>query len=450
MAVEPVDHRLALKPPIEAGSEVPAALPTAPVEGVIRGTLLDQVGRPVVPAVVALLGSSLEERRSVGQDGSFSFSVAPGRHALRVVEDSLPDGYLPPWNQDQEAAVYADNPDFPRGYFRTTVTVPEAGGEVAVRLRAFLAATVAGTVTGPNGEPIDGAQVRIQSCAVDAPTGLASTARTDAGGRYEMPGVYPGRYRTEVWLSDTTDVRYHELAVPLPRTVLVEEGGIHELPTLVVGLGSKRVSGVVLDQDGAPFADLPVACDLDAKVAPGEIPHGWSSIVARARTNAEGRFVLEGLPSAEHRLRVGDYEPGKVGQCRAAFWIEPIAIDLRSVEALELPPVQLDESRPFRFDGTVALDAAWAAAQGVTLADLRVVVDLLDPEAVSPDAPRRSSFRKVSLDVDESSGAFTWMCETPHPPVRIVLTFARPRQSIELTVTPIPRGTDERIVHFPR
>lgn len=212
-------------------------LPASAARGTIRGRVVDQLGRPVVPARVGLIRAGREQDgRTVADDGSFSFVVSPGEYSVLVDGRALPSGYLPPWNQDQGGKAYTVDPDSAAGHFATEVAVPPEGGEFVVELRAFLAATVAGYVVGPRGEPIEGAVVRIQSCAARAPTGLESTQKTDPAGRFEMLQVYPGKYRTELWLTETTDPRYRDLARPLPLKVVVEEGGIYELSPLQVGV----------------------------------------------------------------------------------------------------------------------------------------------------------------------------------------------------------------------
>lgn len=54
--------------------------------------------------------------------------------------------------------------------------------------------TIRGTVVDPQGAPVQGAAVLI----VDESTGVARTAETDAGGRYEASNLRPGSYRVEV------------------------------------------------------------------------------------------------------------------------------------------------------------------------------------------------------------------------------------------------------------
>jgi hypothetical protein len=361
------------------------------------------------------------------EKGEFSFAVSPGDYTVRVAEEGLPANHLPPWNQTQVGSVYTDDPNFPSGFYATKVSVPRTGGEFAIELRVFLAATAAGYVIGPQGEPVEGAFVRLQSCI--APTGLQATEKTDVTGRFEMSRVYPGRYFTQIILKEAVDPAHRQMAVPLPEKVTVEEGGIYELSRLQVGVGSKRITGVVLNQDGRPFVGVLVAC-----YPPLE---GWGAEVLRTETDVDGRFLLDGLPSASFKVRVGDFEPNRIGKCKAAFWIQPLEVDLRTDDSVNLPPIQLDESRPFTFEGKVELDSGWS------IRDLRVEVDLVSPEEfVDPKAPRRPSFSKQQLKLDKESGKFTWMCETPHAPVKITIRSKKMDIPVEVVVYPEP---DERL-----
>ena len=238
-----------------------------------------------------------------------------------------------------------------------------------------------------------------------------------------MTKVYPGRYYTKIMLKEAVEPAHRHMAVPLPERITIEEGGIYELPRLQVGVGSKRVTGVVLNQDGRPFAGLLVTCEF--------LVEGLFVEVRRSETDAEGRFLLDGLPSASFKVCVGDFVPNRLGQCKAAFWIQPLEVDLRTDDSVNLPPIQLDESRPFTFEGKVELPSGWSVR------DLRVEVDLVSPEEfVDPKAPRRPSFSKQQLKLDKESGKFTWMCETPHAPVKITIRSKKMDIPVEVVVYP--------------
>jgi hypothetical protein len=261
-------------------------------------------------------------------------------------------------------------------------------------------------------------------------------------------------YRTGVHLQEATEERFRDLTPPLPERVVVAEGGVYELPTLVADGGVEVIEGRIVDQDGAPFEGLNVLCYLNLPVAADEAPHGWSSLLASERTDAEGRFVLRDLPSVQVKVQAAsdaDYAPNlPLGRRRAAFWVDPIEVDLRGAGAhVVLPTQRVDASRPFFLEGTIELEAAWARKHETSVDRLDVRIELLTPGETIVGGPRRPGYGLGKLDVDEQDGSFSWACETPHPPVRLTIEGkgARP---IELVLEPEPNVTVERAFRFPR
>ena len=428
----------------------------APEFGWIRGRVIDHRGQGVHPATVTLHDRSgpKQRQRDADVEGLFAFRVSAGRYTLRVEEESLPRGLVPPWNQTSGMRLYQGRPPYGAGYYAPQIDVPEQGGEFSVDLRVFAPSVVAGYVTTHDGDPIEGAMVRLQSCSASAPPALEFTTTTDGSGRYEASNVYPAMYRTEVYLQEATEERFRDLTKPLPERVVVEEGGVYELPTLVAGGGVEVIEGRIVDQDGAPFEGLTVLCYLSLPVAADEAPHGWSSLVASERTDAEGRFVLRDLPSVQVKVQAAsdaDYAPNlPLGRRRAAFWVEPIEVDLHAAgEHVVLPTQRVDASRPFFLEGTIELEAAWARKHDTSVDRLDVRIELLTPGETLVGGPRRPSYHLGELDVDEQDGTFSWACETPYPPVRLTIEGqgARP---IELVLEPEPNVTVERTFRFPK
>lgn len=277
IAGEILDERRKVPPEVV---EDPAPTATAASQTVARiiGQVVDQFGHAVPWGVAELHGSAgahstAADSVAVDPDGNFEFRPRrPGRYQVHLRQGSLPRGYLIPWRQSQGARVYKDDANFANGFFATEVEIPLEGGEFVLELRVFQAAVVAGYVFAPSGEPVEGAIVRIQSSLVAAPTGLEATTTTDPSGRYELFEVYPSTYRTEVWLEEARIAEYRSMARPLPARIEVVEGGIYEVPPLRVGVGSGRVTGRVVNQDGAPFSNLTVMGYLALPVEPDEIP----------------------------------------------------------------------------------------------------------------------------------------------------------------------------------
>lgn len=452
------DERTGLRRNDAEPSRAPQAIENSTVRGTIRGVVVDQFQRPFFPSEVRLVTERvkgkgrIEPRVLQTTQGSFEFSVdLPGIYRVELSPDKLPQGVLPPWNQGQ-ASPGTDNPDWPKGFHATTVQVPEEGGEFNVVLRVFHESVVWGRVIGPGGEGVERAHVRLQSRTF--PSGLAADAHTDNAGRYEMRGVYPRKYRMQVWLAGAANSAHRDFARPVPLDVDILEGSMFEVPTIVVGTGMKSITGRVFNQDGQAFQGMTVLCYLAREVPEGEMPHNMGSTLATTRTDAQGHYQLTGLPAELVRLNpAGDYiTPGQetLGKRKAAFWVEPILLDLRGSSLNYSAPDQtVTESRPFFFNGQIVFDPAWAAENKATLRSMRVTVELQDP-SIKDTTVRRPSFDGKASRVDPATGEFVWACETPHASVVLTVTCSRGKaEPVRIVLQPLPFGRQEQLIRFP-
>ncbi len=426
----------------------PAEAPSPPLVGHISGRIVDGSGNPFHPSAFRVASEGTVAGPFPTLLGEFELDVAPGRYRFEVDETSLPKGILPPWRQDQGPSGGVAGTS---GFYGREVDVPDEGGEFHVELRVFVEAVVFGRVIDHLGQPIEGVGVRLQSRA--DPTGLDATGTTDAAGRYELQAVYPGRYRTEVWIASAPDERHRTLACPLPLDVEIPEGATVEIPTLIAGGGTKSIRGRVQNQDGQPFAGLSVLCYLARPVQPGWMPQDMGSELKRVITDASGAFELTGLPDEPVKVSVtADWEPNApLGRRKVAFFIDPVAVDLRDPRLEHVIPVlTVDESRPFTFRGRVLLDPSFAERHGVELDRLQATVALRDPNATwDPRVTRRPRFQ-TDPRIDGASGELVWMCETPLPPVVLTLTCRRCQgTTVTLDLDPRPLEVLERTIPFP-
>jgi hypothetical protein len=97
---------------------------------------------------------------------------------------------------------------------------------------------------------------------------------------------------------------------------VLEPGSFHAL-VLRAEPDGRSLRGQLVDVDGRPLAGIAVQCELlearDVTPASGsptvlrakrrEPPAPWSRVLARARTDEEGRWALHGLPRAEVVIR---------------------------------------------------------------------------------------------------------------------------------------------------
>lgn len=301
--------------PAETTPEVPAVplcapLPTdteserAPVapgedDGTPRGVLATVVARvetpegtPVGRATLLLRhGARLVERRDLEGPEPVRFSgLEPGRYSLELDATTLPAGLLP--RLDTRSAT-------PRVPF-----VLASGRTTECTLVALPGARPRGIVLDPEGVPVAGARLRLQGLdpALEAPT---PEAVSEKDGSFAFEDVLPGRYRALLeWPADARGAapppfRLELAADAEPWLELRAEGQ----PCTIVGR--------LLDEAGQPLADQLVRGEWDEADAARAVERAgarqslapWSLVLAKARTDAEGGYRLEGLPRGTLRLR---------------------------------------------------------------------------------------------------------------------------------------------------
>lgn len=149
------------------------------------------------------------------------------------------------------------------------------------------AATVRGVVSGPDGEPVAGASVQLDSSpgeeAVEERLGILLPRSTFCGddGRFELLGVPAGA-------STLVAKGPGHLPARLPLSE-VPEGGLLEGIEVILEAGA-TLAGRVTDRRGAPLADINVQIRKSS---------GFSQR-RTVRTNTEGQYELGGLATGPH------------------------------------------------------------------------------------------------------------------------------------------------------
>jgi len=159
---------------------------------------------------------------------------------------------------------------------------------------------VEGTVVGPDGKPVAGALVSVQLAAMINFGEPTMTARTDSA----------GRFRIAVKSASTHIVRVEALGLAARSLPRVRPG---ESLRIALDKGGS-IEGVVRDgTTGAPAAGITVEARLETSRAMGVVwEHGAG--VVRAKTDAQGRFRVEGLAPGLHTLAARG--PGVAAQRR--------------------------------------------------------------------------------------------------------------------------------------
>jgi len=231
-----------------------------------------------------------------------------------------------------------------------------------VEIRLEPGATVAGHVIDAAGRPVDGARVRAGG---DDGRGEVVEARTDGGGRFRIDGLPPrGLAIVAVAARGSSEV--------------VEVDGAAPPADLELRVSARgRLAGVVVDAAGEPLDGAVVIALPDP--ASGASLTAWQLRgPARARSDAGGRFAIEGVDDGAYLLRAAP--PASAG-CRRDG---PGALDgvLASVKAG-------DEAIRLVVTGDGAVRGQVGLAGGGVPATFSLVVDA---GVATPFATRDGSF----------------------------------------------------------
>jgi len=240
--------------------EIPSddGLPTAPVPRTVRpvesmlaqlqGRIEDDLGQPVVSALVCLHpqgGRSPDSPadRITAADGSFSFpGLTPGNWSLKITAV----GHV----------EVADDLRLASGMRTLRIVLPRSG-------------TLAGLVIDADGKPAPGTAVLLKQRGRRLP-GRPSTP-TDSSGAFELEDLAPGTYTLATILS----------GAEVPSGLEPEEIQVRPLERTTVQLqlpARAQLYGVVRDADGP--------------VAGASVLFGGAPVSATTRTDAEGRYAI--------------------------------------------------------------------------------------------------------------------------------------------------------------
>jgi protocatechuate 3,4-dioxygenase beta subunit len=176
------------------------------------------------------------------------------------------------------------------------VSVDQAG-TVDVQLKR--GGTIGGRVQSVDGQPVAGATVVAASSGGGAAMFVGSpSTTTDAEGAYTVDGVPPGDYHVTV---DAAGFAHAEAGTDAMKVTMPAEGGQLSLDVTLSAAGT--VLGKVTDSRGEPVAGAQVRTRADF----GRMGRGGGGMGARMvtamntkadLTDAQGRFRLEGVPTA--------------------------------------------------------------------------------------------------------------------------------------------------------
>jgi protocatechuate 3,4-dioxygenase beta subunit len=172
-------------------------------------------------------------------------------------------------------------------------------------------ASVEGQVVNQRtGAPITGAQVKLV-----ASDGTRSQAAADRKGHFSFSGLEAGQYRVEVERTGFTPLVWRKTVLTLAAGEQVKDFTVRLTPQAVV-------SGVLLDADGAPVANVYISV----------LRHTWRNAkrgltsAGGAQTNDAGEYRVSGLAAGDYLVRAQPRElavpPGddKIKRIYVATW----------------------------------------------------------------------------------------------------------------------------------
>lgn len=262
----------------------------------VWGTLVDSEGNPVPGEVVYLHSPGLNARYQAtsGADGSFEFGEVQVGIDYRafVYPRSRPAGA---WFKD---------------YAMTPVAVGEDGLELEIVLERVPNCSFEGTMVNGDGTPVPRYSLWLRSrhCL-----GHSVQLRGDSEGKFHVAEVPCGAAILETRSEPYFSVRGLELAEGAPNSVSV-----------VLDWGDLEVSGMVVDEGGAPVAGAKVSLRWSHSEDSLE-----SSSSRNAVTDSAGRFSFSEVGPGTHRIAVSKEGYLQEEMACEANRGEPIAVRLR-------------------------------------------------------------------------------------------------------------------------
>jgi hypothetical protein len=178
------------------------------------------------------------------------------------------------------------------------------------------AGTVRGRIVGPDGIPMERANVTI--LPVNAQNTSSRTTTTDAAGLYELTGIAAGEYRVRATRTGFPPVEYGQsTALQQGRIVRVQQGARVQGIDVMLPRGS-AVSGSIVDAWGEPMEDVDVTV-LQVQHVDGRVRLVPASGVRSRSTDDRGAYRLYGLLPGAYYVLASDRATGqgRAGQAAA-------------------------------------------------------------------------------------------------------------------------------------
>ena len=373
----------------------------------------------------------------------------PGRFELIVDPDSIPN--------DLRAGRYYQTAGSPRPGISQPRFEIGAGEhkELTVWLDEFR--TLWGRVVGPNGSGVPYAVVEAGS-TVPGLESVSHRATTDEKGVFEFNDVLPVPYslRIDQLASMTPDL---EGCVYPPPSVVDLTNASKNGVEIRIERGEIQVSGIVVDEEGHPFANLDVLAyyaapaQVEASETTPRFRYTMGDRIGSTTTDEGGRYQFNGLLRHNFCVQLGAKGAANGGREKRtlAQGIDVIRIDPTNSKVVDwqLDPVVALRSHTYEFSGHVFLSREQPIDRPFDLSDLEL-------EASFP-VPREQTLKgwgvqaRPFVTFDKGSGYFSVSCDTPREEI-LLRIYPRGSKHLakELTLYPQADVIEENSeVRFP-
>ena len=265
----------------------------------VEGTVLNSLtGRPIPRALVQWNGQSGQTSLLTGSDGEFSFAGVPEGRAQFLVQKP---GYF----QGRGGSFNARPILFQVGKDSTPLVIkltPEA--------------VVSGRVLGKDGDPVEGAAIRIEKSAGPTLTRFRKVLRTDEDGNFRAAGLRPGQYLVAVQAGNVArgilgaqSTNRHEAYPPIVYYPSADEEANSEILSLAAGQHLEinfsialrpayKVAGVITRSEEFKQVAQPYFVDR----------HGQVLLVVDEFDSQTGTFVFRNVPAGTYTVRLSASE----------------------------------------------------------------------------------------------------------------------------------------------
>lgn len=288
--------------------------------GSITGVVTNAAGQPVA----GVIASAWRERQSPSggwEIVSWAETDANGRYAIRYLKPGIHRVLFDDFEQGRYSPQYYKNVPLIELGDDVQVERDSVTGDINAQLSR--AASVAGKVTDPNGQPAAGVIVAayqwISDTAQGNPWAPVRYAESNAKGEFFLGGLIEGHFRvgfavTDFQLDGAYVTEYYDDVSEFDQAVDLLLAGGQQLRGINASLAFRpRIQGRVTDEVGDPLSDIVVTLYA-------QLPSGFDGSIIRGfgSSDEQGNYTFSNLLPGIYRVGFGDSTTPPA--FRSEFW----------------------------------------------------------------------------------------------------------------------------------